>query len=235
MKPEGNSGLSRRVKILGISLPLRTLIILIQAAFVLSLIVWWLASDNAKLSKNLWVLFFYSFPSEFLISFIPHEPVVLYFGKFYTPAIVALVSVVGTVATEAINYQLFSHLTGMKFFRKTRDKKIVGKIIRLFHRAPFVALCAAGIAPVPFYPFRILTVLARYPIVKYVLAVFVSRTPRFFLLAVASRAFRVPDALLIAMFSLFALPTVIAFFKKLAARLRRTAPERGGISESDAG
>ncbi|MEW5901260.1 MAG: hypothetical protein AB1715_07355 [Acidobacteriota bacterium] len=235
MKSEEITGPVGKARLWRVSLPLKIWAILIQAAFVLSLIVWWLTSDSAKISKNLWVLFFYSFPSEFLVSFIPHEPVILYFGKFYTPLVVAMVSVAGTVAIEAINYQLFSHITDMKFFQKTRDRKIVGRIVRMFDRAPFLAICAAGIAPVPFYPFRILTVLAHYPIVKYVLAVFVSRTPRFFLLAVASRAIKIPDAFLIGLFSLFVLPTVIAFGKKVAARLRRTSPERSDVPGSPAG
>lgn len=146
------------------------------------------------------MLFFYSFPSEFLIAIVPHEPVLLYFGKFYQPLTVALVAIIGTVMTEAINYSVFKLVIDSNFFQKIRQGKMVTKIVELFKKAPFVALLVAGLTPVPFYPFRFLVVLTRYPLVKYLLAVFLSRTPRFFILALAGYMIKIPDYLLIAIF-----------------------------------
>jgi membrane protein YqaA with SNARE-associated domain len=146
------------------------------------------------------VLFFYSFPSEFLIAIVPHEPVLLYFGKFYQPLTVALVAIIGTVMTEAINYSVFKLVIDSNLFKKIHQGKMVIKIVELFKKAPFVALLVAGLTPVPFYPFRFLVVLTRYPLVKYLLAVFLSRTPRFFILALAGYMINIPDYLLIAIF-----------------------------------
>ena len=49
----------------------------LQLSFVLVLLIVWATSKSIQESKSLWVLFFYSFPSEFLIATIPHEPVLL--------------------------------------------------------------------------------------------------------------------------------------------------------------
>jgi hypothetical protein len=72
--------------------------------FVLTLLIIWISSDTIRQDKSLWVLFFYSFPSEFLIALVPHEPVILYFGEFYDPLVVSIVAVAGTVITEVLNY-----------------------------------------------------------------------------------------------------------------------------------
>ena len=163
------------------------------------------------------MLFFYSFPSQFLIAIIPFEPVLLYFGKFYQPLTVAFIAIIGTVLTEALNYSAFKFVTDNSIFKKIHQGKMVTKIVELFKKAPFVALLVAGFTPVPFYPFRFLVVLARYPLLKYLLAVFLSRTPRFFILALAGYMIKIPDYLLIAIFivliSAANIPLLIRFLK----------------------
>ena len=51
---------------------IRTLIFALQIIVVAALLVVWLSSESIQKSKNLWVLFIYSFPSQFLIPIIPH-------------------------------------------------------------------------------------------------------------------------------------------------------------------
>lgn len=162
-----------------------------------------------RASKNLWVLFLYSLPSEFLIAPVPHEPVIIYFGKFHAPLTVALVSIAGTLLTEALNYSVFGYVVDSKAFRSIRHRGFVRRIVALFKRAPFPALCVAGFTPIPFYPFRLLVVLARYPVAKYLLALLLSRTPRFCILAFVGRAIRVPDYLLMALFVALVLVAVV--------------------------
>ncbi|OQX52559.1 MAG: hypothetical protein B5M54_08635, partial [Candidatus Aminicenantes bacterium 4484_214] len=60
--------------------PFRTLVFIGQILFVLILLIIWLSWSDLRTSRSLWVLFFYSFPSEFLIAVVPHEPVLLYFA-----------------------------------------------------------------------------------------------------------------------------------------------------------
>ncbi|MFP4083107.1 MAG: VTT domain-containing protein [Candidatus Aminicenantes bacterium] len=178
----------------------RKLLFALQVSFVLVLLIIWLSSKSIQSSHSLWVLFFYSFPSEFLIAVVPHEPVLLYFGKFYPPLTVAVTAIIGTVLTEALNYSVIGYITDTNLFQKIRQKKTASKIIQLFQKAPFLALWIAGFTPVPFYPFRLLVVLARYPVMKYLVAVFLSRAPRFYILAFLGHAIKFPDYILVALF-----------------------------------
>ncbi len=196
----------------------KTLIFALQIIVVIALLVVWLSSESIQKSKNLWVLFIYSFPSQFLIPIIPHEPVLLYFGKFYSPLTVALVDIAGTLLIEALNYSVFKYIIDTNFFQKMRHTKSAAKVVGLFNRAPFVALFVAGFTPVPFYPFRFLVVMAHYPIWKYLLAVFLSRTPRFYILALLGRAIKIPDYLIIVIFIILVasvnIPLLRNFLKK---------------------
>ena len=193
----------------------RTAIFAFEVVFVAGLLAWWLASDSLRDSKSLWVLFLYCFPAEFIIATVPHEPVLLYFAKFYAPLTVALVSVGGTLLTEALNYTVFKYVADLKIFRKMLASRAVQKTVRLFNKAPFAALWVAGFTPIPFYPFRFLVVVARYPMARYLLAVLTSRAPRMYLIALAARAVRVPDSLIIALTAALIVAANIPILRKL--------------------
>jgi len=179
---------------------MRSLLFILQICFVLILLVIWFTSEGVRESKDLWVLFFCSFPTEFLIAIVPHEPILLYFGKFYAPLTVALVAGSSTLMTESLNYSVFKYVTDLKLFKNIRQKKTVSKIVDLFNKAPFLALWIAALTPIPFYPFRFLVVLAQYPLGKYILALALSRIPRFFILALIGHAIQIPDYLLAILF-----------------------------------
>jgi ribonucleoside-triphosphate reductase len=87
---------------------------------------------------------------------------------------------------------------------------------------PFLALWIAGFTPVPFYPFRFLVVLARYPLWKYALAVATSRAPRFYLLALAGKLMKIPGYALILFGAAMVLMANFQFiWSFLRKRLRR--------------
>lgn len=197
---------------------IRIFIFALQIVLIAALLVLWLSSDSIQKSKNLWILFLYSFPSEFLIAIVPHEPVLLYFGKFYSPQTVALVAIAGTLLTEALNYSVFKFVTDTNFFQKIRHRKVVTRVVELFNKAPFVALLVAGFTPVPFYPFRFLVVMAHYPLKKYILALFLSRTPRFYILALIGHTIKIPDYLLIALFIILIASANIPLLRKFSKK-----------------
>ncbi len=194
---------------------IRTLTFILEVALIIVLLAVWLSSDSIRESKNLWIFFFYSFPAEFLIALVPHEPVLLYFSKFYSPLAVTLVAIAGTVLAEMINYSVFKYVGDLKPFNRVRHTKWVSKTIELFNKAPFVALLVAGFTPVPFYPFRFLVVLARYPLQKYLLAIFFSRTPRFYLLALFGHIFKIPDYMFPVIFIALAIPLAYPLLRSL--------------------
>lgn len=179
----------------------RILILTAEAGLVLVLLILFLASDRIQSSTNLFVLFLYSFPSEFLVGLVPHEPVLIFFGQEYAPWVVALVAGVGTVMAEGLNYSFFGLFYGIPTLRAAFRRRAVIKIADLFRRAPFSAILFCGFSPVPFFPIRFLVVITAYPVGRYLLGVFLSRTPRFYLLALLGAVFEVPGVLLLAFFA----------------------------------
>jgi membrane protein YqaA with SNARE-associated domain len=200
MRSDMNYGLQNNMRTKASYSITRTCILILEITIVLSLLIAWLAFDSLQKSKSLLVLFFYCFPSEFLIGLVPHEPVLLYFGRFYSPFTVAIVSGVGTVLAEAINYSFFNYFADIEFFKKIIRRKSVTEIIRLFKKYPFIAIWIAGFTPVPFYPFRFLVVISHYHRLKYLTAVLLSRTPRFFILAQIGYTFEIPGSFLLGLF-----------------------------------
>jgi membrane protein YqaA with SNARE-associated domain len=207
----------------------RTLIFVFEIAFVAGLLVWWLASDSLRDSKSLWVLFLYCFPAEFIIATVPHEPVLLYFAKFYSPLTVAAVSVAGTVLTEVLNYTVFKYVADFKVFRKMLASRAVQKAVRLFQKAPFAALWVAGASPIPFYPFRFLVVVARYPLWKYIAAVITSRAPRMYIIALAARAIRFPDYVILIITGVLIVAANVPIVRKLFKGRRRADAPAGPL------
>lgn len=205
----------------------RTTIFISEIALILGLLVIWLSSESIRQNKSLWVLFFYAFPAEFLIATVPHEPILLYFGKFYPAHTVALVSVAGTVLTEVLNYTCFKYVMDLQVFQKVVKSKAVSKIVVLFNRAPFLALWVGGFTPVPFYPLRFLVVLARYPLFKYLAAVLTSRAPRMYLIALAGNAVKIPDSLLVLIFVVLIAAANVPILRRVWDRRRgRLKPPR---------
>jgi membrane protein YqaA with SNARE-associated domain len=203
---------------------LRATLIVAESLFVLGLLAVWLTSPAIRHSKNLWVLFFYCFPSQFVLAALPHEPAILFFGKFHPAWAVALTATAGTLITELINYKIFESLADLKTFRRICQGRIMGRLVGLFRKAPFPTLWIAGLTPVPFYPFRFLVAAARYPASLYALAVVLSRFPRFYLLAFLGRTFKIPNGLI---GGLFLVLLTVALVPLIRSRFKPAAPEEG--------
>lgn len=143
------------------------------------------------------VLFLYSFPSEFLVGLVPHEPVLIDFGTVHPPWVVALVAGVSTVMAEAVNYSIFGYFHERPTLQAFSGRKGVQRVVDLFRRRPFAAILFAGFTPVPFFPVRFLVVMTGYPLWKYLTGVGLSRIPRFGILAALGTLFHIPSSLLL--------------------------------------
>jgi membrane protein YqaA with SNARE-associated domain len=179
----------------------RAILIASEMTLVFALLLAWVLSRELRASTQLWVLFLYSFPSEFLAGLVPHEPVLLYYGVHHPAWVVALVATVSTVMAEGMNYSIFGFFYGVPALREASKKKAVRKIMDLFDRMPFWATLVAGFTPVPFFPVRFLVVMTGYPVWKYLLAVLVSRGPRFYILALFGGVLDIPGVLLGVLFA----------------------------------
>ncbi|MFC2166666.1 VTT domain-containing protein [Acidobacteriota bacterium] len=176
-----------------ISPRLRTSIFIGELVFVAALFVIYFSSLSLQSSRHLWVLFLYSIPGNFLIDVIPYDPAVIFFARFHAPLIIAFVGVAGILASETINYTCFEYIVDRKFFDKILKHKFIVKLTRLFNKAPFWTMLIVAFTPIPIYPFRFLVVLARFPLLKFLLALFIGRLPRLYLIALFGHSVILPD------------------------------------------
>jgi len=133
---------------------------------------------------------------------------------------VALVSAVSTVMAEWINYSVFGYVYDSSAFDAFREKAGVKTIVSLFARYPFYAILVAGFTPIPFFPVRFLVVMSRYSPIKYLAGVFISRAPRFYLLALAGYAFSIPSWLLVTLFVVLFAIAYVPVIRGIVSRTR---------------
>jgi len=206
----------------------RIALISAQLAVVLSLLLVWILSEEVRNSTSLVVLFFYSFPSEFLVGLVPHEPILVYYGEYHPAWIVALVAVVSTVMAEGLNYSFFSLFYGVPALGGALTGQTVRKLADLFKRMPFIAIIVAGATPVPFFPIRFLVVITGYSVWKYMAGVFISRGPRFYLLALLGEWFEIPTSLILGIFAVMLLAVNIPALRKVLADSKAKVESEGG-------
>jgi membrane protein YqaA with SNARE-associated domain len=211
----------------------RTMLFVLESLFIGSLLVIWVSSSIIQKSTNLLVLFFYSFPSEFAIALLPHEPVLIYFGKFFNPLTVTVVALSSTLVVELSNYFAIRYLIDFQMFQKIKTSALVNKVVKLFNKAPFLAIWIAGIAPIPFYPFRFLVVLAKYPAWKYILAVTLSRGPRFYLLALAGKLLKIPNIVLIVFTTFLIITADFPFIQNFLRNKIKKRQDQGEASKKE--
>ena len=168
--------------------------------------------------SRLFFLFLYSIPGQFIIAIIPHEPTIFYYSKDFSPLSVTLAALLGTLFAEYLNYMLVSLFLKIPKIDELRKHKTFTKATHYFLKLPFVSLVIAAITPVPFYPFRIIAPASEYPLKKYLLALIVGRTPRFYILAYFGYAVPLPNEIIIALFILLFAISVIYWFKRKGLR-----------------
>ena len=175
-------------------------LIALQALILAGIVLYWVVARQDAALGDLVIIFLYCFPSEFLFALLPHEPALLFFGRLYSPVVVALLSTAGTLCAETLNYYVGMRMASWDAVQAASQGRVLARTIRLFGKYPFLAVWIAAFTPIPFFPFRFLVVLSRYSLARYLLAVATARGPRFYLLAYFGAVVPVPDAALIALF-----------------------------------
>lgn len=196
-----------------VSQRVRIFIFIGELVFVAALFVIYFSSQSLQSSRHLWVLFLYSIPGNFLIDVIPYDPAIILFARFHEPLIIALVGVAGILASEIINYTCFEYIVDRKFFDKVLKHKFIVKITRLFNKAPFRTMVIVAFTPIPIYPFRFLVVMARFPLLKYLLALLIGRLPRLYLIALFGHLVALPGYVYLIIFLVLSLLMYVPLVK----------------------
>lgn len=164
--------------------------------------------------SKLFLLFLYSIPAQFIVAIIPHEPIIFYFSKYFSPLSVTLGALLGTLFAEYLNYMLVKMFFKIPKLVDLKNHRTFKNATYYFLKLPFVSLVIAAITPVPFYPFRIIVPVSEYSLAKYLLALIVGRTPRFYILAYFGYSIPLPNEIIIVLFILFFAVSVLYWFRR---------------------
>ena len=148
------------------------------------------------------ILFLYSIPSNLAISLFPHEPVIVFYGRLYTPLIIALVAGIATCLAGFLDYQVFTPLLNLPKLDGLKQNGVYRTSIKYFSKTPFWVIAIAGFSPIPFAPIKVLSFSTNYSLPKYLGGLFVGRVPRYYLLAWIGVALNIPNWMLIVFFLL---------------------------------
>jgi membrane protein YqaA with SNARE-associated domain len=158
--------------------------------------------------RGLACLFWASIIANTVIPITLHEPALIYYGKLYSPQWVAIVATFAVIFIEYFNYFALMPLLEMEKVKIIREKRFSQCAERWFCRTSFLSILSGCLLPIPFFPFRILSVTTKYSIRMYILAIFIGRMPRYFLIAMGGKIFNLPGwsyIVIMVVFSIFIL------------------------------
>ena len=154
-------------------------------------------------------------PSEFLVTFVPHEPIILFFAKFHGVHTVVWLSVLGTVAMEVVNYSSAASFLRFPWMKRLLAHSSIKKATSAFKKAPFTVIVIAAFTPIPFFPFRFLAPFGGFSLGRYILALTVGRAPRFYILALLGEFLNLRNDIIIGIFVVF---LILAVFEAWRSR-----------------
>lgn len=126
----------------------------------------------------------YAIAAHLLISFLPHEPALWVAAQLYPPLVVAAMGTAATVVAIMLDYWLIGWLVNHDLVRPAvQDSRWFGFAQRWFRKAPALLIVGSALAPVPFYPVKILAIASDYPLARFIVALVIGRLPRFYFLA----------------------------------------------------
>jgi len=115
---------------------------------------------------------------------LPTPPFVIGMGRIFPPLIVALTGAIGNCIGGLLDYYLVTlFFSKVQLLQKVQTSRIYRRGSVYFDRFAFPCLLFTGFSPIPFEPFRIMAIVAKYNLVKYLLAIFIGRMPRYYLVA----------------------------------------------------
>jgi uncharacterized membrane protein YdjX (TVP38/TMEM64 family) len=151
-----------------------------------------------------------------------HEAVLMVTGRVYSPLLVAIVGIAGTLYMEYINYYVYRAALHHPRLEGTRQSKPVRATVAMFEKAPFFAVWMCSWSPLPYWAVRFLAPLSGYDVRRYLLATFLGRGPRYYAIALFGKLLPVSNVVLAVVTGvLIAVAVVIGMVQR--ARHRRSA------------
>lgn len=112
-----------------------------------------------------------------------YEPILMLFGRFYPPLLIATIGIAGTLYVEFLNYHLYRKVLEADIARTLREHRATRKTVELFGRMPFFTIWLCSWSILPYWSVRFLSPLAGYPVRRQLLATLLGRYPRLWFFA----------------------------------------------------
>lgn len=155
-----------------------------------TVLVWRFAHEGFKLIQ----LTYITILANVYICVVPHEPLLLYYGKMCGYWSASVVSAYGAFAAGVIDYE-----TLRPFFRHDRVRKLYAdrssyKIgVRWFYKMPFMVMFLAALTPAPLFPFKFMAFSSGYGKYRYLAAITLGRFPRYLLYTWVAYKWKIPN------------------------------------------
>jgi len=161
-----------------------------------------------------------------------YEPVLMIAGRAYSPLLVALVGIAGTLFVEYINYYLYRAILFHPKLDRARASGTVRRTVALFEKSPFFTVWLCSWSPLPYWAVRFLAPLAGYPVRPYLVATFLGRMPRLWFFAALGSVIPVGTQWLV---MITATMIVVAIVVAVHRQRAVTAPAKAELITRDAG
>jgi uncharacterized membrane protein YdjX (TVP38/TMEM64 family) len=151
-------------------------------------------------AESLWVLCLFLFLDGATFAFFT-TPLLLQYGKFHEPWLVALTGGAASALGSAVQllllrWALRSDRPWLKRFLPAREKLTAA--LERYPSASFLAIMLARATPLPDGPIKLVAAAVEYPVTRYTLALFLGAFPYYFALALIGSKIRIPTWILLA-------------------------------------
>lgn len=157
--------------------------------------------------------------------FLPstYEPIVILFGRVYSPLVVAAVGTAGTIYAEYVNYHLYRRVLGISKLERARRSRLTAWVLERFRRAPFFTIWLCSWSILPYWPVRFISPMAGYDVRRQLVATALGRFPRIWIFALFGAWLQV-DIGMLALISLGLIVVAVTIYAVLRAR-RGSGPD----------
>jgi len=109
--------------------------------------------------------------------------IVLWMSTMFPAWSVALLGAAGTSIANLNDYYLLSYFFEFDRVKRIREKRMYRRARAWFDRSPFLTLTTFSFLPIPVDVVRLLAISRRYSRVRFTVASFLGRAPRYYILA----------------------------------------------------
>jgi len=118
---------------------------------------------------------------------LPTPEIAMDYGQMFDPILTAILGAIGFCISALIDYSLVAFVFRYEKISRIKTTRTYRYIERFFNKYAFVTLVIAAFTPIPVDPVKLVACASRYNRIKYVLACFAGRAPRYYLLGKLQR------------------------------------------------